>query len=122
MTIHKRTLKTVLIGAGKFIQETVLPALMIQKNNYEIVHIVTKSGLIKDNLREKLINTSPQLSNTLKGLSSIDFDCIFIAVPQTAIKSIFIEVLRQNIRNKTFLFTTPIAPINCFKYLKKVKN
>lgn len=116
MTSNK--IKTVLIGSGRFIEDTVLPAFKVLDNQYEIIEVINKSGELSEEISKRFGNIPT--TNEIETLATLKFDCLFISIPQQAIKTVLTALNNLGIRNKQILFTTPVAPLKSILQLKKI--
>jgi hypothetical protein len=101
--------RILLIGTGTFIQDTVLPAILINNDNCAVQAIVNKSGTLSPEIADKLSNITPQTE--LACISPETIDSVFICIPQQKVIACLKQLLRLGFQDKKVIISTPIIPL-----------
>lgn len=101
--------RILLIGTGTFIQDTVLPAILINSDNCTVQAIVNKSGNLSPEIADKLPNITPQTK--LACISPEAIDTVFICIPQQKVIACLKQLLQLGFQDKKVIISTPIVPL-----------
>lgn len=101
--------RILLIGTGTFIQDTVLPAILINSDTCIVQAIVNKSGSLHPEIADKVPNITAQTA--LSSISPETIDTVFICIPQHQVIACLKKLLQHGFQHKKVIISTPIVPL-----------
>ncbi|WP_286233221.1 hypothetical protein [Thalassotalea sediminis] len=101
--------RILLIGTGSFIQDTVLPAILINSDKCVVQAIVNKSGALHPEIADKVPNITAQTA--LSSISPETIDTVFICIPQHQVIACLKKLLQHGFQHKKIVISTPIVPL-----------
>ncbi|MFT5164512.1 MAG: hypothetical protein ACI9FJ_003114 [Alteromonadaceae bacterium] len=102
--------RLLLIGSGGYIQQTVLPALTVLAQQYELIGLVNRSGNKPDGLQAM----APELKVD-KQIDCFDLantDIIFVCIPPEALPALLKQLAHLPTEHITLVVTTPVFNIS----------
>jgi len=111
-----------LIGSGRFIANTVLPALSLLSDSYSIFGIVNRSGKLSNEIMQ--LNDELTCYNSLNAALSENkenIDVIFLCVPQAAVIHCLATLKKHKLTETPLFISTPVIPLSALKKVSLLK-
>lgn len=116
MTNQQASRKVLLIGSGGYVAETIVPALLVLTEQFEIVKVVNRSGQLSDSMQR----LCPRLTAT-NDFNTIDFnqiDLIFICIPHLKVPQLLKSLIRHEVAHCDVFVATPVFGLRDLKHRK----
>lgn len=121
LTITGQSKKALLlIGSGGYIQQTVLPALMVLAQQFSVKGLINKSGATPTAITQMI----PTLRASAD-LASIDFasiDIIFVCIPHLSVPALLNKMSGLSLSHITLIVCTPVLGIKDGHYRSRFKS
>lgn len=118
MTNRKKNI--LLIGSGKFIANTILPALCLLPDLYSIVGFVNRSGTLSQDIT-RLSSSITCYKSIASAIEQKQIDVIFLCVPQHAVIECLKELKQLKLTATPIFISTPIIPLSALKQVSVLK-
>lgn len=116
---NNKHINVLIVGAGRRIQNTILPALCCMDNRFNILGVYSRTNTNFEQIKKYGdIKTSTSLDN-------FDFDkidWIIIAITTKNIPEIISKLVELKLFEKTLFLDTPVMPLKNLDYIKKLKK
>lgn len=113
MTEKKRF---IIIGTGKFVEETILPSLIVLNEQIKIVTFVNKSAKLNKNI--ELLQPEVPVTNDLDSIDFSQIDFIFCCIPLNAVAKTIDKLTKAGAAQTNLIISTPTLPLTQLKRIK----
>jgi hypothetical protein len=116
----KNKQRFIVIGTGRFVEETILPALIVLNREIEIVSFINKSAKVSKKINTLLPNVP--VTNKINEIDFSHIDFIFCCIPLSAVDNTIDKLIKAGAVRANLVLTTPVLPLTRLKKIKSLQK